>query len=187
MLRKVDNFSLEKLNSWYMNYCNQRTLCIVVIPTNNETGLLRKKAVCMQWVYLPLFLYIWSCPAEVSQVLDNGVQEANPQADLSQGTFVFMFLTEKALAHNDLSFMATGQKCWITYLRTFILKKFCQVDLSFSFNIVEFSPQVEELWGVFMKNNYLAEWSSLVKTNLSFHMPQRNPRELWFQSFWLFI
>lgn len=100
---------------------------------------------------------------------------------------VFMFLTEKALAHNDLSFMATGQKCWITYLRTFILKKFCQVDLSFSFNIVEFSPQVEELWGVFMKNNYLAEWSSLVKTNLSFHMPQRNPRELWFQSFWLFI
>lgn len=62
----------------------------------------------MQWVYLPLFLYIWSCPAEVSQVLDNGVQEVNPQADLSQGTFVFMFLTEKALAHNDLSFMATG-------------------------------------------------------------------------------
>lgn len=105
--------------------------------------------------------------------------------------FSCFLYTEEALAYfcldNRLSFMTADKKSWATSLRTSSLKKSWQADVCFSSksewkdNIMEGFLWLEKLRGVLMRNKYLAEQSSLVKTGLSCHTLQISHGELWFQ------
>lgn len=116
---------------------------------------------------------LWRCPG--------GGRASSWSQPRHPWLFACFLRTEEALAHiclnNHLSFMAIGQKSWATFLRISILKKSWHVDASCSSkselkeNIVE-DFWVEEFWRVFMRNNYSAEWNSLVQTSLSLHMLQ---------------